>query len=73
MSSCLTVRMVAISSDDRKYLEDRRGILADLAMIQSERDDKIRALLEEHATVADLVRLTGLTRARIYQIRDRGR
>lgn len=37
------------------------------------RDDAIRKALKIGAGVAEIVKLTGLTRARIYQIRDNRR
>lgn len=50
--------------------------LADLAdageWLREERDDEIRRARGEGFTVGQLVDATGLTRARIYQILERG-
>jgi hypothetical protein len=50
-----------------------REVVAQLEALNQRRDDLIRQGLDEDARVVDLVADTGLTRARIYQIRDRRR
>lgn len=60
--------------DELAELENRRHLLADqLAELESERGSLIRTLIEDGARISDLVAITGLSRARIYQIRDRRR
>jgi hypothetical protein len=54
---------------DVEYLVERRDILAQMEVIKGERDDRVRRLLAAGVSVAELVTVTGLTRARIYQIR----
>lgn len=51
----------------REWSEEARR----MKEVTKERDNAIRAGLERGASVAELVKLTGMTRARIYQIRDR--
>lgn len=46
---------------------------AALAAAEAQRDDAIRAALADGTRVVDLVSWTGLSRPRIYQIRDRSR
>ena len=70
MSSHYTRFMLAT---DIEYLEERRDILAQMGEIQQERDVHVRKLLADGVPVRELVTVTGLTRARIYQIRDAGR
>lgn len=47
--------------------------MREAAEAEVRRDDAIREALADGVSVAHLVELTGLTRARIYQIRDRRR
>lgn len=44
-----------------------------LAVAQTERDDAVRQALAAGATVNDLMAPAGLSRERLYQIRDRRR
>lgn len=53
---------------DIDYLTERRDILEQMETIKSERDDRIRQLLALGCAVGELVKATGLTRARIHQI-----
>jgi hypothetical protein len=53
---------------DIDYLTERRDILEQMEAIKGERDDRIRQLLALDCAVGELVKATGLTRARIYQI-----
>jgi len=63
-----------IEPKNAKYLAQRKIELDLAATSLIERDEKIRELLtNKTAGIPDLVRLTGLTRARIYQIRDKRR
>lgn len=63
-----------LSTGDAAYLKqlaDNASALRDAVTL---RDEAIRmALTENGAGVGELVRITGLTRARIYQIRDNRR
>ncbi len=68
-SSGYTVKM--LSKSDIEYLAERRDILDQMETIKTERDDRIRRLLAKNGSVGEIVKATGLTRARIYQIRDR--
>ncbi len=55
---------------DIEYLAERRDILVQMDEVKQERDDRVRKLLAAGEKVQELVKVTGLTRARIYQIRD---
>lgn len=71
MSSCYTVKM--LSKDDLEYLTERRDILNEMEVVKTERDTRIRQLLAKNGSVGEIVKATGLTRARVYQIRDNRR
>ena len=68
MSSCYTDLMVTES--DKEYLTHRREILEMVASVITERDRMIRKLLDTGESPTELAKLAGLTRARIYQIKD---
>lgn len=53
--------------------EELRQTVAQLATLSDRRDQLIREALAADVRVRDLVADTGLTRARIYQIRDHRR
>jgi len=62
-----------ITESDQNYLSERRDTLAEVKAIRVEMAVKVRELVTAGEPVAELVKLTGLTRARIYQIRDKRR
>lgn len=51
-------------------LADVRAKIDDLADLQAERASLVRKALRDGARVADIANASGLTRGRIYQIRD---
>lgn len=59
-----------MDADDREYLEQRRDILTQMDVIKTERDKRVRALLADATPVQEIMAATGLTRARIYQIKN---
>lgn len=71
MSSGYTVKM--LSKTDLYYLTERRDILNQMEEVKTERDERIRQLLAKNSSVGEIQKATGLTRARIYQIRDNRR
>lgn len=68
LSSCYTVNM--LNTNDLEYLERRRDILNDIETVKQERDTRIKQLLETGASPTELAKASGLTRTRIYQIKD---
>ena len=58
-----------MDDSDKRELELRTDILNQMRTIQSERDQLIRKVLTGGATVAEVMAVTGLTRARVYQIK----
>jgi DNA-binding phage protein len=52
---------------------DLRQVVAQLTELAASRDDMIRALLAAGERPVDLARDAGLSRERIYQIKDRRR
>jgi hypothetical protein len=58
-----------LDKTDIEYLAERRDILVQMDEVKRERDDHVRKLLADGVKVEDLVEVTGLTRARIYQIK----
>ena len=60
-----------LSEDDAAYIKQLADNAQALRDAMKLRDTAIRlALTENGATVGQLVKLSGLTRARIYQIKD---
>lgn len=59
--------------DLAEVVAHRRDLEQQIADADDKRDRLIRTLLADGARVADLVGITSLSRARIYQIRDRRR
>lgn len=55
-----------------RELETLGDTMARIRAAEEERDPQIRAALKAGARVKDLTDLTGLSRARIYQIKDAG-
>jgi len=62
-----------ITQADRDYLIERRDILAEVEAVRVEMAEMVRKLLDAGESPTELATLTGLTRARIYQIRDHRR
>ena len=63
-----------MDQSDRDAIARDLDIIAEVAKIKTELNEKIRALLiTKKATVTELVELTGLTRGRIYQIKHNRR
>ena len=58
-----------MDDSDKRELELRTDILNQMRTIQGERDQLIRKVLTGGATVAEVMAVTGLTRARVYQIK----
>ena len=58
-----------MDDSDKRELELRTDILNQMRTIQAERDQLIRKVLTGGATVAEVMSVTGLTRARVYQIK----
>lgn len=58
-----------VSKTDTEFLERYRVILDTVPSIIAERDAKILELIKAGESPTELARLTGLTRARIYQIK----
>ena len=58
-----------MDDSDKHELERRTDILNQMRTIQGERDQLIRKVLTGGATVAEVMAVTGLTRARVYQIK----
>lgn len=59
-----------IKDDDAALLRKTAELPEQLKESLVKRDDFIRFVLNRGATVVEVVELTGLTRARIYQIKD---
>lgn len=59
-----------LKTSDLEYLQRRRDILNEIETVKEERDQRIRDLLESGASPTELAQATGLTRVRIYQIKD---
>jgi hypothetical protein len=57
----------------REAEESRKASVGEVNSWTAERDETIRHMLETGGSVKDIQTVTGLSRERIYQIRDRRR
>lgn len=68
-----TQRATVALRDVQKAVDAHRRAVERADQAEQARDDAIRDALEEGIAVVKLTQVTGLSRGRIYQIRDRTR